>query len=161
MKRLLLLLCALTLLLCACRRENGDTDTKTVAHQVRASLSSNTGFTEIDNDLFEISFNFLEQTDDVTVLIDSKSDSTREIGVFHLEKNGSMSTVENGINAYLSEEIASLNSLAALYPSAELAEKLLRYKDALILKSDDYIAYFILDSNELDTAKTAFLTALQ
>ncbi|MBQ9802399.1 MAG: hypothetical protein IJW51_04955 [Clostridia bacterium] len=160
MKRLLLLVCALALLLCACTREKNGKDTDVLAHEVRAALSDNTGFTEIDDDFVEISFDFLEKTDDATVLIDNTS-STREIGIFHLRDQGDMSAVESGIQSYLHQEIDSLHSLASLYPGAELTEKLQRYEKATVLKSGSYIGYFVLDGNELATAKAAFLAALQ
>ncbi len=152
MKRFLIIVCALSVLFCACKRENSQPTIGEVSDAVIGALSGSENFTLADDDYAESNFNIDEETDDERIYIDEG----REIGIFRLEDGGNATVAEQGIRAYLEGEKSSLASLASLYPSEALAEKLQRYQNATIVKKGRYICYLILDETETTAAQMAF-----
>ena len=157
MKRFLLIVCALCLLVTACRREYVQPSIGEMGDALMGAIANRERFTVADEDYTDNNFNIADETEEARVYMDEG----REIGIFYLERDGNMQKAEQGIKAYLEGERSALASLSALYPSKELTEKLQRYQNATILKRGRYICYFILNETEMTAAQMAFGNALR
>jgi len=156
MKRLLLLLAALSLLFCACERENKAATVNTVANAVLDTLENADALSLADEDFIESNFLFEDEIEDAKIYLGED----REIGIIKLDDGINKELATRGIQEYLANETNSISSLITLYPSDALSERLLRYQNATVVQKGQYIGYFILPSNEAEMAKSAFLKAL-
>ena len=153
MKRAIIVVLALLLVLCACEKEKRVPTIEEVSEAVLSSLKDKGSFVLADEDFEESNFDLDEQTSEVRIYIDEG----REIGIFKLESNSDAARVERGIRDYIAGEKESISSLLELYPSEELAARRSRYENAIVLSRNGYICYLVLEKNELETAKQAFL----
>ena len=80
-------------------------------------------------------------------------DDIYELGVFRLESTAAVNEALTSIRAYIAEEKEALSSLASLYPSEELTERLWCYDHAKAERRGTLVYYFIMDAEALAAAE--------
>ena len=156
MKRLLLILLALTLLFSACGRKEKDAGINTVAGAVLESLDTANGLTLADDDYAETNLGCDDEIDECKIYLGEE----REIGIIRLDDDGNAAIAEKAIKEYLKNEASSTTSLIELYPSEVLEERLAHYENATIAQKGRYICYFALPKSEAEKAKKALIDTL-
>ena len=150
MKRVLSMLCLCLLFLGGCQRTRAVTATpQELAARVTEALQDEMPFTAADEDYIDSNFEGLSGKGAVYF---GDGDDVCEFGVFLLEGTAK-STALSILRAYITTETEALASMAALYPSEELQERLLCYQNAYVGENQGYIYYLVMDEDEMITAR--------
>lgn len=157
MKRALALLLLLLLPFVGCQQARAANITpQELAERLIRALREEEPFTAADADYIESNFPTLDVDGAVYF---GNDDDICEFGVFLL-KNTAADEAQRILRAYIQTEREALESMAALYPSEELQERLSCYRNAHVSANGGYAYYFIMEEDEMATAQDTVRRAL-
>ncbi|MBE6594513.1 MAG: hypothetical protein E7644_01805 [Ruminococcaceae bacterium] len=156
MKRALVLLLLLLLSLVGCQQARAaDITPRELAARLTRALQEEP-FTAADADYIESNFPTLDADGAVYF---GNDDDICEFGVFLL-KNTAADEAQRILRAYIQTEREALESMAALYPSEELQERLACYRNAHVSANGGYAYYFIMEEDEMAEARAVIQKTL-
>ena len=150
-KRMICLLLPLCLLLFGCQRAAADAiEPQSLTERLLARLEDADELTKADEDYLETNLPTLVGKG----VVYFGDDDIYELGVFRLESAAAANEALTSIRAYIAEEKEALSSLASLYPSEELTERLWCYDHAKAERRGTLVYYFIMDAESLSAAES-------
>ncbi|MBP3396114.1 MAG: lipoprotein [Clostridia bacterium] len=157
MKRIWAIVLLALLMLSGCQRAKAaDITPEELANRLTRSLQDEMPFTAADPDYVESNFPGLDASG---LVYFGNDDDICEFGIFQL-KEFSPEEAKDIIHAYIKTELEALESMAALYPSEELQERLSCYRNAHVSVGGGYAYYFIMEADEMATARATVRRAL-
>ena len=157
MKKILPIVCICLLLFSGCQRTEAVISTPAeLAEQLARALQEETPFTAADADYIDSNFEGLGGDG---VIYFGNDDDVCEFGIFPIA-NTDASTAGSVIRTYIAAEAEALASMAQLYPSEELRERLACYRNAYIGEGGGYIYYFIMEDEDTARARRVMEKAL-
>ena len=153
MKRLFLLVFALTLLLAGCSRQSREPHSfEKMVSDISSTYGEEKGFTRADRDFVETNFGTPSCVRESAVFLSD----TGEIGIFYLSDAKYATDIKESIEAYLAIEREAVVSLAELYPADELSARLARFDSARVDAVGNIVYYYMLDAKEADAVQKLF-----
>jgi hypothetical protein len=150
-KRRFCLLLPLFLLLLGCQRAAADVfEPQDLTAELLAKLEDANELTKADDDYLETNLPTLAGKG----VVYFGEDDICELGVFRLKSTAAANDALSSIRAYIAEEREVLLSLAALYPSDDMNERLWCYDHAKAERAGTLVYYFIMDAESLSAAES-------
>ena len=101
-----LLMCLLMTFLFSCSGKSykNDVEVDTLKEKVEELLPVEYGYTEVDQDYFDIYFGFSDKISDFSVVLSSASVDLNEFGIFHVKDKEDISAVKAKIQSYMDDQ---------------------------------------------------------
>ena len=155
MKKSCILLLVLLLLLSSCNRASAIEQTlSTTVSRIQNAIADNKNFVLADADFTADNIGSPAYLKESAVCFGAEG-KPREFGVFRLSDRTKAIEFKESLRTYLENEREALSSLAHLYPTEELTERLSLYENATVGSEGMLVYYFVLDEKETKIALEA------